>query len=482
MPTAHPNLHSFSYFSFLEGQASPADLVAAAAAAGQSALALTDRHRLSGAIQFVEACRELGIKPILGLTLAAAPDPSSTPPVLRDLVLLAMNRQGWASLCALSSWIHDLADSASPPHVPLDVLAQHSEGILCLSGSYLSGEEHYAASELHPEAHARLEALRVIFSDRLYVQIDHILHDPRLMGSLWRLAQEARLPVAATSATYFLTEDDHELQATLSAIRLNMRKDHVQLETLPARRAFFHSSPQLAGRYRDFPDALETAAKIVARCELELPLDRVQFPVLELPEGESVDERLRRLAIEGAQMRYGEVTPEIQDRLEHELRSIADQGYAPLFLIMADILRYAREADVPSGSRGSASSSLVAHCLGITSPDPIRLDLYFERFLNPARRSPPDIDVDLSSSRREQVLEYVYDRYGHEHVAMVATTARFRKRSALPRGGQSSRAFKQADPPAGEGPPAALVGAGPGAAITVCGCLCRIAGSIPRIW
>ncbi|KAA3643880.1 MAG: DNA polymerase III subunit alpha [Chloroflexi bacterium] len=425
------NLHTFSHFSFLEGQASQQDLASTAAAAGQPALALTDRHRLTGAVQFVDACEQHSIKPILGLTLTIAHRGSPSPHSFRDLVLLSTDRQGWSSLCALCSMVNDLEEATSEPHLPLTSLEQHADGLLCLSGNYLSETRGFGSVKMHPQAHLRLDSLKSIFGDRLYVQIDHILHSPSLMHSLSDLATESGIPPVATSATYFLDEKDHPLQSLLTAMRRNTREDQLHFELVPPQRAFFNNGEQLAELYKGFPEALNNISEVVERCILQLPLGEVQFPILALANDETADDHLRRLAFNGAKERYEEITPEIEERLEHELASISDQGYAPLFLIMADVLQYAHEADVPSGSRGSASSSLVAHCLGITSPDPLRLDLYFERFLNPARHSPPDIDVDLSSSRRDQVLEYVYERYGHDHVAMVSTITRLRTRSAL---------------------------------------------------
>src|SRR5690606_21865502 len=182
---------------------------------------------------------------------------------------------------------------------------------------------------------------------------------------------------------------------------------------------------------REFPEALRATMEIAERCRFDLPLGKPQMPVLPLPEGVSISQHLRDKATAGAKELYGEITPQIQTRLDHELDVISRMGFEPIFLIVEDILNFARETSVPYSSRGSAASSLVAHCLGITSPDPLRLNLYFERFLNPARVTPPDIDTDLCSRRRDSVIQHVFDTYGAEKVAMVGTINRYRPRSAL---------------------------------------------------
>ncbi len=195
--------------------------------------------------------------------------------------------------------------------------------------------------------------------------------------------------------------------------------------------AHFLSQEELEGRFADYPGALAATDEVAGRCRTRLPLGVPRFPDLPLPEGRTAQDELRQRALENAQKLYGVITPPIQARLDHELEVIERSGYAALFLIMQQILEFARKEGIPFSSRGSAASSLVTHCLGITYPDPLRLNLYFERFLNPARATPPDIDTDLCSRRRDEVIHYVYETFGAERVAMVSTINRFRRRSAL---------------------------------------------------
>jgi DNA-directed DNA polymerase III PolC len=214
-------------------------------------------------------------------------------------------------------------------------------------------------------------------------------------------------------------------------MRLNCRLADLPTDAGATPNIDFTPGSEMAARFTDLPEALSATAEIAERCQLTLPLGRPQYPEIPLPVGKTAIQALREKAYQGAETEYGDLTEPIVDRLEHELAIIDEAGYAALFLIMEGLLQAAHQADIPSASRGSASSSLVAHCLGITTPDPLQLNLYFERFLNPARRKPPDIDTDLCSRRRDEVIQHVYDTYGADRVAMVCTINRFRARSAL---------------------------------------------------
>ena len=255
--------------------------------------------------------------------------------------------------------------------------------------------------------------------------------NPSVANHLSELARKLELPTVVTHPVYYLSPEQARLQKTLTAIRLNQPLKDVPLSAMAPADAYFMSAQEVESRFQDFPEALAATAEIADRCRFDLPLGLAHMPTVPLPSGVSATQFLRQKAFAGAQTIYGEITPAIQARLDHELEVIAHAGFEPIFLIVEEILDYARKTGVPFSSRGSAASSLVAHCLGITSPDPLRLNLYFERFLNPARTTPPDIDTDLCSRRRDAVIQHVFDIYGEERVAMVGTINRFRPRSAL---------------------------------------------------
>ena len=374
----------------------PADLVQAAQTHGMPAIGLTDHNLLTGAIEFFTTCKQNGIQPVIGLEVDLGHAP---------LNLLATSHEGWSNLCRLSSAL-TLRDDPEQP-CTLEMLSTYSKDLIALS--------------------SEPKALKEIFSDRLYVA----LRDPSSAASLSDLARTLVLPTVVTHPIYFLNPEQATLQRTLTAIRLNKTISTIPEDAVAPPNAYFMSSHEMETRFKEYPEALAATTEIAERCKFDLPIGKSQMPTVPLPVGVTAAQHLRNKATEGAKNLYGEITPVIQARLDHELEVIARMGFEPIFLIVEDIMDFARQTGVPFSSRGSAASSLVAHCLGITSPDPLRLNLYFERFLNPARSTPPDIDTDLCSRRRDSVIQHVFDTYGSDRVAMVGTINRYRPRSAL---------------------------------------------------
>ncbi|MCX6034391.1 MAG: PHP domain-containing protein, partial [Chloroflexi bacterium] len=402
------HLTTHSAYSLQEGLALPAELAQAAAADGMPALGLTDHRLLSGTVEFASACRKAGVQPVLGLEI----DLESGP-----LTLLAMDQRGWANLCGLSSALalrpDPSAASGQRPESPCppDLLAAHSESLIALSGSH--GHQ--------------LELLRETFPKRLYLT----LQNPAISLPLADLGRRLSIPLVVSQPIYYLTPGQAALQRTLSAIRLNCPLNRLPSGATAPAGSYFTSGREIENRFRGFRAALAASQEITERCRFDLPLGVPHMPTVPLPDGLLASQFLRQKAEAGAVRLYGLISPEVRARLDHELEVIARMGFEPVFLIVEEILEFARQSGVPFSSRGSAASSLVAHCLGITSPDPLRLNLYFERFLNPARTTPPDIDTDLCSRRRDEVIQHVFDRYGAERVAMVGTINHFRPRSAL---------------------------------------------------
>ncbi len=393
------HLTTHSAYSLLEGLPLPVELAQAAKASGMTALGLTDHQALTGAIEFVHACKEAGIQPILGLEIDLETG---------RLPLLAGSQEGWSNLCRLSSALA-LQDVPTTP-CSLDLLAKYAGDLIALADDETS-----------------LGALKEIFPKRLYLT----LTDPSRGLPRTKLAGQFGVPLVVTHPIFYLAPEQAALQRTLAAIRQIQPLAKLSPESVAPPGAYFTSAAEMERRFAHFSKAIRATQEIAERCQFDLPLGAPHMPVIPLPEGKSAGQLLRERAEAGAVRLYGQITPEIQARLDHEIGVIARMGFEPIFLIVEDILGFARQTGVPYSSRGSAASSLVAHCLGITSPDPLRLNLYFERFLNPARVTPPDIDTDLCSNRRESVIQHVFDQYGAERVAMVATINRFRPRSAL---------------------------------------------------
>ncbi|MBT7324543.1 MAG: DNA polymerase III subunit alpha [Anaerolineae bacterium] len=398
------HLTTHSTYSLQEGLASPTALARTAKADNMKALGLTDDRLLTGAVEFVRACKEAEIQPILGLEISLKTG---------KLPLLATSLEGWANLCRLSSAIALQADPEKP--CSLSLLASYANNLIALGSAQGDNAGH------------RLQLLKDIFGTRLYLTLE----DPTIGLPLSSFARRLDIPMVVTHPVYYLKPDQARLQRTLAAIRLNKPIGKLTPEEAAPPDAHFIPQAEMKRRFSGFPPALKRTQEIAERCTFDLPLGVANMPKVSIPKGLNQIQYLRQKAEAGARQRYGKITPEIRTRLDHELETIAEMGYEPIFLIVEDVLNFAREKGVPYSSRGSAASSLVAHCLGITSPDPLRLNLYFERFLNPARQTPPDIDTDLCSVRRDSVIQHVFDKYGEDQVAMVATINRFRPRSAL---------------------------------------------------
>lgn len=424
-----------SYYSLLEGVTAPAVLAARAAEIGLPSLALTDHSMLTGAVEFALACRKANIRPIFGLEVDMAPLPNLE---IIDygprLTLLAQNEVGWSNLCRLSS-LSALQNSRS---LTIGEVQEHAAGVTVLSGGSRGIANQLVRRGQTGLALAVLHELSGLFGSRFFVRITGNL--PLTAEEEWisRLASDNHFRTVLSPEVFYLASADEALHRTVCAIRsiepvtkIDEIHGYTKTSSFPDR--FF-----LQNAAAKYPLESKTAAEVAESCQFQIPFGVARFPKLNLTNNQTPSEALRDKAFRGAKKLYKAITPEIEQRLEYELTTIQGLGYDPIFLIMEELLTFARKQGILFSSRGSAASSLVAHCLGITSPDPMRLSLYFERFLNPARTSPPDIDTDIDSRRRDEVIQHCFDTYGMERVAMVATINRFRPRSAV---GDSAKAL-----------------------------------------
>ena len=437
------HLHVYSHFTLLGGTASVEALAQRAAADGLSHLALTDDHALYGAVAFSRACRATGIQPIIGMAVrVAALDElhlaDNGGPGL--LTLLAVDPKGYRSLCRLSSLVQARPDrlEAAAAGLSWDALKADRAGLICLSG----GRQGWIQRRLR--AGDRAGALRYagrlagIYQQRAYLALElHRPADAAVAQELVTLGDRLGLASVAVQPVYCLSPQDRPKLRLLAALRENCRLADVPPLALPDRgdptvTLHWLSPQQMAERFAPFPQALTAIDEIVQQCRPALPDGRPIWPVLSLPAGQTPETALASLAEHGLHERFGpQPAPAIAQRLQRELETIAHHGFSPLFLVVADIVRYARQQDIPVSTRGSVANSLAAYCAGITTVDPIEHDLLFERFLSPARANPPDIDLDFCSRRRDRVLDYVRRRYGEEHVALVATVSTLRPKSAV---------------------------------------------------
>ncbi len=417
-------LHAHSCFSLLDGASTPEALLDRAAELGMTALALTDHDGLYAVVRFALAARERGIHPIIGAELTMTDE--------THLVLLAENRAGYQNLCWLISRAQ-LSQSKGNARLAWADLAGHTDGLIALSACKQGA---VAASLLRgdrAEALRRAQELAALFAPQCcYIELQQHLHpeDAALLDDLVEVARAARLPLVASNNVHYAWREGHCLQDVLVAIRHTGTLQEVRSHLRANSEYYLKSGAELAPLFADYPEALENSRAIAERCQLELDFRADAIPPA-AAETEAENARLRELCEAGMAQRFPHEQAAAQRQMEHELQVIYKTGLSGYFLLVWDIVRYAQERGIQVRGRGSAANSIVAYLLGITPIDPLAHNLVFERFLSEERRATPDIDIDFQADRREEVIQYVYQRYRPEHAAMACTLVTFRTRSAL---------------------------------------------------
>ncbi|MRN52982.1 DNA polymerase III subunit alpha [Paenibacillus monticola] len=441
------HLHVHSEYSLLDGAARITDLVRRAGEYGMKSLALTDHGVMYGAIPFYKACIEKGIKPIIGceayLTAGSRRERGSRKDQpIYHLILLVKNQIGYRNLMKLISIGH-LEGQHYKPRIDMEVLAAHSEGIICLSAC-LGGEvpQHLLHGR---DEEARKAALRYkeIFGEDFYLELqDHgIGEQKRVNPKLIALAAACDIPLVATNDVHYLQQEDSEVQDVLICIGTGKTVDDEERFKIGTDQLFMKSPEQMAALFPHVPQALANTLLIADKCNLELTFGNHILPAYSpLPEGMDSAVYLRELCWRGLEERYADTplwaSPEeretAEQRLTYELGVIEKMGFCDYFLIVWDFIAYAHRKGIAVGpGRGSSAGSLTAYALRITDVDPLRYNLLFERFLNPERVSMPDIDIDFSDERREEVIAYVVEKYGREHVAQIITFGTMAARAAV---------------------------------------------------
>jgi len=415
------HLHTHSYYSLLDGVPSPEELVLAAKKTGMKALALTDHNGLYGAVSFFDLARQNHIKPLIGSELT-----------LNDgynLVLLVKDITGYRNLCYLISRGR-LNGGHNQFLLTRKDFHQHREGLIALSGGQKGKIHHLLARRMIDEAIRELRQMHELFNGDFYLEMQQFsAHDTLINLRLRDLSAEYKIPLVATNDTHLITSKDWYIRRVLHGIRSNVLLEKV--DTAGTSEHYLKTPEQMHDLFKAFPEALANTQKITRACQFEFETGKSIFPSVELPQGESSFSWLWKKCFDGATDRYQPLTSVVIKRLEYELQIINDLGFSEYFLIVKDISDYCHSRHIPCVGRGSAADSLVSYVLGITQVDPIRHNLYFERFLNPERSDPPDIDLDICWKNRDTVLHYVYEKYGAERTAMICTFNTFQNRSAI---------------------------------------------------
>ena len=446
--TEYAELHAHSAFSFLDGANQPEDLVAEAARLGLTGLGLTDHNGLYGVVRLAEAARAAGLPTVIGseVTLGHAPRTGGKAatridaydPAGSHLVILARGPEGYHRLSRALALAHMATGKKDSIDVRLDELAAHSGGQwMVLTGCRKGTVRRALAAGGEEAARGSLAELVEAFghsSVAVEITARGQPQDSALHGTLARLAEEFALPLVATGGVHCARPSDQRLADVLAATRA--RADVAEIEGwLPAYPAHLRSAAQMLRLHRDHPYAVENAARIASECSFDLTLIAPRLPDCPVPEGHTEGTWLAELTARGAAERYGprgaERMPGAWATIDRELAIIGELGFPGYFLIVHEIVEFCRSRGILCQGRGSAANSAVCFALGITAVDAVRHSMLFERFLSPGRSGPPDIDLDIESGRREEVIQHVYERYGRHHAAQVANVISYRPRSAV---------------------------------------------------
>lgn len=423
------HLHNHTEYSLLDGAARIEKLVQRVKELGQPACAITDHGVMYGVIHFYQAAKKAGIKPIIGCEVYVASRTRHDKDARKDdaayhLVLLAENQTGYQNLCRLVS-IGFLEGFYYKPRVDMELLEQYSEGLIALSGC-IAGELPELLLQNRPEDAKKLAAryLEIFGRGNYFIEIqDHgIEEEIQVLPQLKQLARELDIPLVATNDLHYVSKEDAKMHDILLCIQTGKTRDDENRMRFACDQFYLKTEEEMAALFGDCPEALENTVKIAERCNVDFHFGDLYLPRYEVPEGYDLHSYLVYLCQEGKKRRYPQVDQVVEERLNFELDIIKRMGFSGYFLIVWDMINHARECGIPVGpGRGSAAGSIVAYVLSITNIDPIRYNLLFERFLNPERVSPPDIDVDICDERRGEVVDYLFNKYGHDKVSQIIT-------------------------------------------------------------
>ena len=433
------HLHVHSEYSLLDGACRLADMMDRVKEIGQTAIALTDHGVMFGCIDFYKTAKAAGVKPIIGCEVYVARrgmedrihgiDNESY-----HLVLLCENETGYQNLCLLVSEAYERGFYGKP-RVDLELLEQYHEGLIALSACLAGAVPRYLLQEDYEGARNYAQKLSQIFGDNnFFLELqDHGLEEQRPVNQgVMRIARELNLPLVVTNDAHYLRKDDAKMQDVLMCIQMGKTVDDPDRMKFGSDEFYLKSEEELRLLFPNCDEAFENTCKIAERCNVDFIFNQYHLPSFPVPAGYTNEEYFRKLCMDGFCERYENPPQSYVERLEYEIDVISRMGYVNYYLIVWDFIRYAKENGIPVGpGRGSGAASIVAYCMHITEVDPMKYALIFERFLNPERVSMPDFDTDFCQERRGEVIEYVTEKYGADHVAQIATFGTMAARGAI---------------------------------------------------
>ncbi len=451
------HLHVHTEFSLLDGLSKISKLVAKTKEFGQTHLAITDHGAMYGAIEFYKKTTKEEIKPIIGCEVYLAKNSrfDREKQDANHLILLAENFEGYQNLMKIVT-AGFMEGFYYKPRVDKEILAQYAKGIICTTACPAGRVQKLLVEDSYETAKKELQEYEHIFgSKNVYIELQRHHYDrfalsptvpaeikPKLIemyenqqkgeAGLLKLSRELGIPIIATNDSHYINQDDAAAQDALVCIQSGkVLTDINRMRYIDTPDYYLKSPDEMAAEFEDLPEAIDNTQKLADRCHLEIIIGQWYFPKIKLPEGKTAGETLRDKAYEGAKEKFPEITEEIKNRLEYELETIEKKGYSPYFLLESGIVNYADEAGIYTNTRGSAAGSIVSYCCGITTVDPLRFRLPFERFLNPFRPSPPDIDLDVADIYRDDLIKYLADTYGNEKVGQICTFGTMKARAAV---------------------------------------------------
>ena len=439
MSSKFVHLHVHSHYSLLDGLAKIDELVDEAVKNKMPALALTDHGNMYGAIEFYKKAKKAGIKPILGVeTYVAFESMHDKRPGIDDrryhLILLAKNERGYKNLIELITQSY-LQGFYYKPRIDKELLKKHCDGLIGLSACMAGELSRLIENKKIKKAEEIAKEYEEIFGkENFYIEIGYhpnIENYENIQNGLINIAKKLNIPLVAAQDVHYIKPEDAEAQDLLIAIQTNAKLTDANRLTMKNENFSFRSGEEMEKFFKDTPDAIENTKKIADMCNIELELGKWVFPIFKIEDKKTPDEKLKELKDEGYKKLYREKNPEAEKRMEYELKVIKEKGYSPYFLVVADIINWARKNKIITTTRGSAAGSFISYLIGITNIDPIKYELPFERFLNPYRPSPPDIDMDFADDRREEIINYVKTKYGEDHVAQIGTFGTMMARVAV---------------------------------------------------
>ena len=434
------HLHNHTEYSLLDGACRIPKLVQRVKELGQTAVAITDHGTMYGVIDFYRACKAEGVKPVIGCEVYVAPRTRfdrvhELDSQARHLILLCKNEVGYRNLSHMVSQSYTEGFYIKP-RIDLDLLRERAEGLVCLSAC-LAGEVprrlrngDYEGAKAHA---LEMDALFGRGSYYLELQDHALADDPAVNAGLLRLHEETGIPLVCTNDAHYLTREDARMQDILMCIQTGKTEDDPNRMKFETDQFYIKSEEEMARLFAQYPEAMENTQKIADMCNVEFEFGKYHLPEFHLPEGETdPDSYFEKLCRQGFERRYPDHPEGYQQQLEYEMGVIRSMGFVDYFLIVSDFIGYAKSHDIPVGpGRGSAAGSMVAYCLAITEVDPMKYGLFFERFLNRERVTMPDIDIDFCPRRREEVIDYVREKYGPDHVAQIVTFGTMAARGAI---------------------------------------------------